>query len=182
MRPATFVHGLLSGIGHPILGFDHFAALVAAGCIASTQTRGALLAVGYVLATLVGTAVHVMQVTVPGIEILVALSVIALGAVLLSPRPFVFGIVLATYLVAGVIHGYALGESIAGAEPTPLYAYFIGLALVQSAIALAVMFAARMVTSRTAGEPAMVRLVGAGIAGIGVATLVQQLTTAAFGT
>lgn len=182
MRPATFVHGLLSGIGHPILGFDHFAALVAAGCIASTQARGALLAVGYVIATLVGTAVHVMQLTVPGIEILVALSVIALGAVLLSPRPFAFGMTLATFLVAGVIHGYALGESIAGAEPTPLYAYFIGLALVQSAIALVVMVGARMVMARAASEPALVRFVGAGIAGIGIAALVQHVTTAAFGT
>jgi urease accessory protein len=182
MRPATFLHGLLSGIGHPILGFDHFAALVAAGCIAATQARGALLAVGYVIATLAGTAVHVMQVTVPGIEILVALSVIGLGAVLVSPRPFAFGIALAIFLIVGVIHGYALGESIAGAEPTPLYAYFIGLALVQSAIALAVMFSARLIMSRITSEPAIVRFVGAGIAGVGIATLVQHILTAAFGT
>ena len=182
VRPANFIHGLLSGIGHPILGFDHLAALVAAGCIAATQARGAPLVIGYVVATLVGAAAHVMQVTVPGVEILVALSVIGLGAVMVGPRPFAFGVALAVFVVAGAIHGYALGESIAGAEPTPLYAYFVGLALVQSAIALAVMYGARMVMSRGVNEPAVVRFVGAGIAGIGIATLVQHLTTAAFGT
>lgn len=32
--PATFGDGLLSGLGHPVIGLDHFAAVVAVGCIA----------------------------------------------------------------------------------------------------------------------------------------------------
>ena len=44
---------------------------------------------------------------------------------------------LALFAVVGLIHGYALGELIYGAERTPLYAYLLGLAVIQSAIALA---------------------------------------------
>ncbi|HET9176699.1 MAG TPA: HupE/UreJ family protein, partial [Pseudolabrys sp.] len=29
--PATFMDGFLSGLGHPIIGIDHFAAVVAVG-------------------------------------------------------------------------------------------------------------------------------------------------------
>ena len=33
--PVTFADGLLSGLAHPIIGFDHFAAVVAVACLAS---------------------------------------------------------------------------------------------------------------------------------------------------
>ena len=52
------------------------------------------------------------------------------------------------FAVVGLIHGYALGESIYGAEPTPLYAYLLGLAVIQSAIALAAVQITRAVARR----------------------------------
>ena len=33
--PATFTDGLLSGLGHPIIGLDHLAAVLAIGCLAA---------------------------------------------------------------------------------------------------------------------------------------------------
>ena len=74
----------------------------------------------------------------------------------------------------GVIHGYALGESIYGAERTPLYAYLIGLAVIQSVIALAATHVTRSLVRRSPDLSA-VRLVGAGITGIGLAILMQQI-------
>ncbi len=41
------------------------------------------------------------------------------------------------FAVVGLLHGYALGESIVGAEPAPLVAYFAGLLMIQTAIAFA---------------------------------------------
>ncbi len=79
-------------------------------------------------------------------------------------------------MLVGLIHGYALGESIYGAEPTPLYAYLLGLAFIQSAIALAAMSAARVLVR---SDVVKLRLVGAGIAGIGLAVLMQQIIPAA---
>jgi urease accessory protein len=37
---------------------------------------------------------------------------------------------LALFVMVGLIHGYALGESIYGAERTPLAAYPVGLAVI----------------------------------------------------
>jgi urease accessory protein len=176
--PSTFIEGMLSGLGHPILGIDHFAAVIAIGCIAATQTRGAMLAVTYVITMIAGTAAHVGEITLPLAEVLVALSVIALGVFLLRKRPVRTDIAFALFAAAGLVNGYALGESIAGAERAPLLAYFIGLAVIQSAVALGAMTAARAWMKRAAADPAGLRLVGGGIAGIGVAVLVQQLVPA----
>src|SRR5262249_19046289 len=145
----------------PVIGFDHLAALVAVGCLAATQARGALCAVAFVVAMLLGVAAHVGELTVPGIELMVALTVIGLGLLLTRPATPASGLVLVLFGVAGLIHGYALGESIAGAEPRPLWAYFIGLAIIQSAIALGVMLLARRFVSGVA-TLSPIRLVGAG--------------------
>src|SRR5712671_6319681 len=90
--PATFGEGLLSGLGHPVIGIDHLAFLVAVG-----------VAVG-----------------VAGLNLMMP----ALWAGLLA--------------AAGLVHGYAYGESIFGAETSPLAAYLIGLVVIQSALAIGV--------------------------------------------
>lgn len=173
--PKTFTDGLLSGLGHPIIGLDHFAAVVAVGCLAAAHRAGSLLAVGFVVAMIAGVAAHLQGATVPGAEILVALSVVVLGSILLTHREMKAGAALALFAAVGLLHGYALGESIFGAEQTPLLAYLIGLAVIQSAIALAAMRVARLMAQPDAMR---LRLVGAGIAGMGIAILVQQLVPA----
>ena len=45
----------------------------------------------------------------------------------------------------GLVHGYAYGEAVIGAETTPLLAYLTGLALTQTAMLAAAWFAARQV-------------------------------------
>jgi urease accessory protein len=176
--PATFTQGLLSGLGHPIIGLDHLAALIAVGCLAALQARGFWLALAFVIAMVLGAALHVRELTLPGSEILAALSVLMLGALLVPMRRLSVPIVLALFVAAGFVHGYALAESIVGAEPAPLYAYFIGLVIVQSAIALGAMAVVRPMTSAP-GELAAVRLIGAGIAGVGLAILAQQIAPGA---
>lgn len=174
----TFGEGLLSGLAHPVIGLDHFAAVVAVGCLAAAHIAGARLAVGYVAAMTAGVAVHLQGMSVPASEILVALSVIVLGVTLVSQRHLSGSAALALFAAVGLLHGYALGESIYGAEPTPLTAYLLGLAVIQSVIALGAMVLARMAWRRSA-DHAPLRLTGAGIAGIGLAILVQQIVPAA---
>jgi urease accessory protein len=175
--PATFAEGLLSGLGHPVIGIDHFAAVVAVGCLAAAHRAGAALAVAFVVAMMAGVAVHLHAVTVPAAELLVALSVIALGAILLRTPQLPVSAALGLFVFVGLIHGYALGESIYGAERTPLAAYLIGLAVIQSVVALSAMLVARTITRRT-HDAVTLRLIGAGIAGIGLAVFVQQLIPA----
>lgn len=176
--PVTFADGLLSGLGHPVIGLDHFAAVVAVGCLAAAHRAGPALAIGFVLAMMAGVAAHVRGATVPGAEIMVALSVIFLGAMLLRNHQIPAAAVLGLFIAVGLIHGYALGETIYGAEASPLTAYFIGLAAIQSVVALTAMFAARTVVQRQT-DVSKVRLVGAGIAGIGLVVLMQQVVPAA---
>ena len=173
--PSTLWEGALSGLGHPIIGIDHFAAVVAVGCLAALHRTGAALAIGYVLATMVGAAIHVQGATLPAAEAVVALSVVALGIVLMRRTSLDLVPAVALFVAAGLLHGYALGEAIVGAEPTPLVAYFAGLALVQWAIALGIMLTARMVLQPVASELAPVRLLGAGVVGVGLTLLIAQL-------
>ena len=172
--PATFGEGVLSGLGHPIIGLDHFAAVVAVGCLAAAHRSGAALAVGFVLAMIAGVGLHVHGTTVPAADMLVALTVIVLGALMLRRRAMPASGALALFALVGLVHGYALGESIYGAEPTPLYAYLMGLALIQSAIALAAMGVARVLLL----EGLRLRLLGA-ITGVGLAVFMQQVIPAA---
>jgi urease accessory protein len=176
--PATFVEGMLSGLGHPVIGLDHFAAVVAVGCLAALHPSAGALVIAFVAAMMGGVALHLQGASVPGAEILVALTVIALGALMLRPHKMSTAAALMLFALVGLMHGYALGESIYGAEKTPLYAYLLGLALVQSAIALAAAKIARGLARRSA-DLSPLRLMGAGIAGIGLAVLFQQVIPAA---
>jgi urease accessory protein len=176
--PATFAEGILSGLGHPIIGLDHLAAVVAVGSLAAVHPAAVALVVAFVVAMMGGVALHLYGAMVPSAEILVALTVIVLGALMLRRTKMSIGAALVLFALVGLVHGYALGESIYGAETTPLYAYLLGLAVIQSAIALAAMKIARSLVERSA-DLSPLRLVGAGIAGIGLAMLVQQVVPAA---
>jgi urease accessory protein len=177
--PTTFWHGLLSGLGHPVIGLDHLAAIIAVGCLAAAHPKGALLAAGYVIATMIGAAAHIGEATVPNAEIFVALSVVALGLIVFRKAPLRRDVAFALFAAAGLINGYALGETIAGAERAPILAYFIGLAAIQIAIALAVMFGVRMLTTRASLQLLAMRVIGAFAVGAGAAIILQRYATGA---
>lgn len=171
--PVTFGQGLLSGLAHPVIGPDHLAAIVAAGLIAAVVGAGPTLPLAFILAGLAGVALHLTLVDLPFAEILVALSVVAFGLVLLARRRLPGGVatLAALFAAAGVVHGYAYGESIVGAETAPLGAYLIGLTAVQGTLAagaclLAGRLAAAVGEARTGTglrvAAAVVLLVGAG--------------------
>jgi urease accessory protein len=172
--PATFMEGVLSGLGHPVIGLDHLAAVIAVGCLAAAQRSASGPVLAFVAAMMGGVALHMQGTSVPGAEIAVALTVLALGALMVLGRGLSAGTALIAFAVVGAIHGYVLGESIYGAEPAPLYAYLLGLAVIQAAIALAAAHVTRSVARRSP-DVSPVRLVGAGIAGIGLAVLMQQV-------
>jgi urease accessory protein len=140
--PANLFEGLLSGFAHPIIGLDHFLGVIATGLIAVGQTLGILLPISFVLTTLAGTGIHLLGWNLPIPEIMIALSVIIFGGILILkqntfkiPQLQQLAFVSIT-AIAGVFHGYAYGESIIGAEMTPLFAYLIGFTLIQLVIAL----------------------------------------------
>jgi urease accessory protein len=175
--PSTFMEGLLSGLGHPIIGVDHAAFLVAIGVVVGVGRLNLLMPVIFVVAAAVGVALHVQGVGLPGAEILVAASVIIVGAAIVRKdalAPMVWG---SFFALAGLFHGYAYGESIFGAERTPLIAYLIGLVIVQTALAIGIALVSRRVVAGAAATLAP-RLTGAVVVGIGLAVLAQHLVSA----
>jgi urease accessory protein len=163
--PATFLEGLLSGLGHPIIGPEHLAFLVAAGIIVGTAGLNLALPVLYVAAMAIGVALHVSGMSIPGAELLVALSVLLAGALIVLMRPLPVLAWALLFAAAGLLHGYAFGESIYGAERTPLAAYLLGLVLIQSALTIAIALLARRLHARST------RIAGGAIAVLGIAAL-----------
>jgi urease accessory protein len=134
--PTTAWQGLLSGLGHPIIGIDHFAFIVGVGCISRMVGQAALFPLAFIIGSVVGCCVHVLGYTIPWSELAIALT-LALAAVAVGTRPRApIGALAAAITIAGAVHGYAYGESIVGAERAPLVAYIVGFALIQYGIAV----------------------------------------------
>lgn len=174
--PATFAEGLLSGLGHPVIGIDHLAFIVAVGLAVGVAGLNLAMPVVFVIASAVGVAIHVSGANLPGAEFVVAASVIVAGGLLAAGTAARGSLVVwgALFAVAGLFHGYAYGESIFGAERTPLAAYLAGLVIVQTAIAIGVALLARRPLTSSLSP----RLAGAVIAGIGLAVLAGQIVPA----
>jgi urease accessory protein len=168
--PATFFEGLLSGLGHPIIGPEHLAFLIAVGLIVGAAGLSLKLPALYVIAMAVGVALHVSGMSVPASEMAIALSVLVAGGLILLKGPlpwFAWGLLFAA---AGLFHGYAFGESIAGAERTPLGAYLLGLVLIQTTLILGITVLVRRLDVRVGNKET--RIAGLAIVALGVAALV----------
>jgi len=176
VTPSTFAQGLLSGLGHPIIGLDHLAFLIAVGVVIGVSGLNLMIPAFFVAASAIGVALHVQGVSVPATEFVVAISVLAVGAIIARGASFKPIGWAGLFSVAGLFHGYAYGESIFGAETTPLSAYLLGLVLIQTALTTSVTVAVRRHgVSALAMSP---RLVGAAVAGIGLAVLGAQILPA----
>ncbi|MCY4359994.1 MAG: HupE/UreJ family protein, partial [Cyanobacteria bacterium MAG APA_bin_95] len=132
----NLLQGLVSGLGHPVLGVDHLVFLLAIVVITALTTRQWVLPL--LAAGLAGSGLAVTAGAMPGpglglaLELVISLSLVAAG------------LVQAGWLSAWVllplmgVHGFLLGEPMIGAEPTPLLAYGLGLLLSQGALLLLV--------------------------------------------
>jgi len=170
--PATFFEGLVSGIGHPVLGFDHLAFTIAVGLVAALLRRGITVPIVFLLAALTGTGLHLAEVNLPAPELVISFSVLLFGLLAVTRRDLSTLAVVTLTALTGAFHGYAYGEAIVGAEPTPLVAYLIGFTLVQGTItAIAYLLSKRTIdNNRTAGILS-VRQAGFAVCGAGAILL-----------
>lgn len=171
--PSTFIEGLLSGLGHPVIGLDHLAFLVAIGIAVGIAGLNLLLPVVFVAAMALGVVMHLAGFALPGAEFLVAASVVVAGLLLALGRALPVTAWGALFAIAGLFHGYALGESIYGADRAALGAYLLGLVVIQSALAVGVALLARRLDLRVAQLAP--RIAGALILIVGAAALAFAL-------
>ena len=141
--PGTAAEGLLSGLAHPVIGLDHLAFVVGIGILSAFVRQGWVLPAMFLGAGAVGTALHIAGATLPAGELLVALTVMAMAAGVYLRSRANFAAFAGLTALGGLAHGYALAESIVGAEPSPLWAYLAGLVIVQLGLSLLVREAVR---------------------------------------
>ncbi len=119
--PAAWAHGqgahtheagLIAGMLHPFSGFDHLLAMVAVGLWAARQGGRALwvLPLSFVGAMSVGTMLGMSGVAFAGMEAGIALSVMALGALVALRRRMLLPLAAALTGLFALFHGVAHGQ------------------------------------------------------------------------
>ncbi len=163
--PATAWQGLLSGLGHPIIGIDHHAIVVGVGLLSHLVGSLALLPILFLAGTVLGCLLHIQGYDLAWSELAIALSVAVAAAMVGMRIRMPVGLLGPLFVVAGALHGYAYGESIVGAETGPLAAYIVGFAAIQYAIALGSGAGLRMMVRRDyIAEATATQVAGAGVA------------------
>lgn len=180
----TFAHGVLSGVGHPILGFDHLAFVALVGVAAAFSGRALTAPLGYVVAMLVGCLLMMAGVTLPFAEVVIAASLLVMGFVVLSGKQMSSTAVMMAFGAFGLFHGTAFGESIVGQEAgyglNVAVGYLLGLGLTQYVIALVSGFAVTRLLRADAASAIEARLAGALVAGMGLFLSLEHAESAAF--
>ncbi|KAB2920491.1 MAG: HupE/UreJ family protein [Hyphomicrobiaceae bacterium] len=155
-------HGLFAGLAHPIAGVDHLLAMLAVGiwsALVMRQRRVWAAPAAFVLAMLAGAALGVAGVALPQVEAGIALSVVALGLMILTrvEMPVAAGAVLAALFA--LYHGHAHGSEATGA----VAAYMAGFAATTATLHI-VGIGLGWLLARASYAP---RIVGAAIAAFG---------------
>lgn len=107
---ASAHHGFNAGLLHPFTGADHLAAMLAVGAwSAGTAGRRWLAPLGFMALLALGA---VLGQRLPAVELMIAVSLLVLGALLMAPRRPL----LALLPIAGfaLFHGAAHGQELAG--------------------------------------------------------------------
>jgi urease accessory protein len=161
--------GLLAGFMHPVLGWDHVAAMVAVGLWGAFLGAPAiwLLPIVFPLVMALGGAIAIAGVPLPGVETGIAASAVVLGIVVaLGSRPPIW---IAAWIVGAfaIFHGHAHGTELPAAADAVSYA--IGF-VVGTGILHAIGITLGLATKWDLGKVA-VRAVGGAIAVAGLAFL-----------
>ncbi|MEM7466888.1 MAG: HupE/UreJ family protein [Pseudomonadota bacterium] len=179
MPMETFTHGVLSGFGHPILGFDHLFFIIAVGITAALYSRRLSAPLAYIGAMLIGCLVTALWSSTLVNEFLVACSLLILGSMLLSGKQFSTQIVVASFGLFGLFHGAAFGETLAAQEAAyglpVLIGYLIGLGVTQYLVAIAAGSVLIKIADAAHAGALEARLAGAMVAGAGLLLVFEHL-------
>lgn len=167
--PTNAVQGFLSGLGHPVIGPDHLAFIIATGLLAALFSRGLMIPIAFVGASLLGTISHMAGANLPIPEFMIAASVLLFGILLAMKNALPAGIVVALAAIAGLFHGYAYGEAVIGAEMSPVVAYLLGFASIQMVISTSAYWLVKQLGASPHEGALNLRFAGFTLAGIGAA-------------
>ena len=175
----TLTDGILSGIGHPVLGFDHLFFVIAVGIAALYTGRTKLATAAYIGAMMFGCLLMSFGISLPVKEFVIGISLFVVGGLLLSGRATGLAPTVGLFAVFGLFHGSAFGDTIAaqeaGAGVTVLAGYLVGLGLLQYGLALLAGFVVHTLLKATEAQHIHVRLAGAVVAGVGTFLTLENI-------
>ena len=175
--PSNFFEGFMSGLAHPIIGLDHFAFVIAVGLLAVLRNKlGLIIPFSFCLTTALGTVIHLASIDLPVPELIIAISVLTIGIALALENKIHLALITVLSAVAGIFHGYAYGESIVGAEMTPLGAYLFGFVVIQLVVSAIAFYLGSAISNKSASKNFLpLRFCGFIICGIGLTFLSNTL-------
>jgi len=175
----TFTQGLLSGVGHPLLGFDHLFFIVLVGITAVFTAHRLLSPLSYVAAMLCGCLVAVLWQVLPASELMVAASLLVLGVIMLTGYPLKPGATVGIFALFGLFHGSAFGSFLVAQESDyglpVLVGFLIGLGVTQYGLALGAGWICREGWDATEPGALQPRLAGALVAGAGLIMTLESI-------
>lgn len=126
----------LGGLTHPVLGLDHFLAMVSVGIVSALIGGRAIWTVPglFVVMMAVGGTLGRVDLGIGefAIETAIALSVIALGSVIAGDRRLPIRVMIGAVIFFGFFHGYAHGAETPNIARPVVYAlgFLLGTALI----------------------------------------------------
>lgn len=130
-------NGFLAGLLHPVSGLDHLLAMVSVGIWGAFLGRPLIwqLPVAFPLVMVLGGVLGIVGVSLPAVELGIALSVIVLGLAIALRWNAPMGVAVAIIAVFAVFHGHAHGAELPHAAAPHWYA--AGFVLVTGLLHLA---------------------------------------------
>jgi urease accessory protein len=166
--------GLLAGLRHPASGLDHVVAMLAVGLWGAQLGAPAiwLLPVTFPMLMAVGGMLGLAGVALPGVEVAIALSGLALGLAVLAewrPPPWIGALLVGFF---AIFHGHAHGAELPPGGNGLLYSVgFVAATGTLHAAGIAI-----GAVHRWPWGQAALRLAGGLVAGIGASFLWRALT------
>jgi len=158
--------GLLSGLHHPVSGWDHILAMIAVGLWGAQLGLPALwvLPVAFPMVMALGGMLGLLGIPIPGVEIGIALSALVLGSMVLTecrPTLWVAGTLVGFF---AIFHGHAHGTELPEASSGLLYSVgFVAATGLLHGVGIAI-----GLIHRWNGGRRLIRIAGAFVAGAGV--------------
>jgi len=163
--------GIFAGLLHPILGLDHLLAMVTVGLLSAQMGGRAIWTVPatFVSVMAVGGVLGILGLPLPFVEYGIALSVVALGIALVSPKKLPVWLTMVFVGLFALFHGHAHGTELPTLSETYLdvIAYVFGFLVATACLHLIGALVGQTLESTPRGAN-LLRFAGAVIAGVGV--------------
>jgi len=166
-----FLDAALHAMAHPFTGADHLAAMVAVGAWSALTVRPAWRAPAAFVALLVaGALAGFAGLALPGVEPMIAASVLVLGLLLALQKKMPWGAAATLAGVFAFFHGAAHGYELAGDTGLAAAGALAGMAIGSAVLHLAGMLLGHAVLQR---HRLLTALAGAGTAALGAFMLTR---------